>query len=1100
MERTCTSDDERFRRALDGVAARRRFAALRGFVSVVAAVLLALLALLHLLHRAAAGWEPLPLVSFALFWGGAAWAVWRAPGLLSVRSRMWLASEIDDRTGLKGLTGAALEFGQGGGRVDVYSGFLRGETIRRAGRELRGIDAGRLFCDLGRPAWGVAGLAAGAVLLVLVSVTGGGDGGVLEAISDPMIYFERRGGVNLVVTTGDRTMLAGGAVRCEAVNFGAPGGTVDLRVSSVPGVWKRIEIAPETISAGGIEVAAYRHLFDDVQEDFSYRFEYEGVRTREHRITVIHRPVINRLGAVICFPSYTGTPPETVSTLAGRMHAAIGSRVELVGETSKRVLEGRIDFARARDLPIAPVPGGFSGSFVVTGDDTFFVSIVDTAGLSNERRIRYPVVALEDGPPVIEILSPEDGAYLPLSMETRLEYEAGDDYGLSAVRLFYLREGKDEEFAARGIPLPYGAHVRDVEDSYAWSLSALGLFPGDAVLYYLEAADNNAVAGPAVGRTETRRLVVPSLGDLYESISEREALRRDGFDHIQEESCGIRRDLAKLLDEYKSRGTLDWSRRREAEGLLERHEELMQRIRGAGDELGETLEQLERNRATSQEIGEKLAEIRDLLERMGSERLLDAMERFRERLGRLSPEELAGAMKELDMDMEDLAKRLERTAELLRRIMREERLEELVRRMESMLAEQRDIRDSEESGEDLAGRQRELLERMEDLDRDLGGFEEDTGGPVPGWEEMLEGFDMDELAAEMKRAMDGLRKNDRESAKRSQGEAMDDMLSLYTALARFQFGLDMQTNAETARRLSLAARRLVEISKRQEEALDEYASAAGRAERQLVIREAIRAVRDRLYATAKETMSVSNAVFLHLGRALAESGNIIERLEQRGGGGAADGTGRICESLNMAAVELLRASSAAGSCGGGGIQGMMRSLTHGQLSIDEALRQMLGEEGGAWSEEERARMARIAAEQRRLEELLEEINRDVSETDRMLGRLDDLGEEMAEIAKRLEEGDLDEELLEREERILSRMLESQRSLSRRDYKDERRSRTAADIRAAESGAASEGRDEAAMILEMIRKGMRERGPAEYEDLIRRYFRALARKVREGKWE
>jgi hypothetical protein len=32
---------------------------------------------------------------------------------------------------------------------------------------------------------------------------------------------------------------------------------------------------------------------------------------------------------------------------------------------------------------------------------------------------------------------------------------------------------------------------------------------------------------------------------------------------------------------------------------------------------------------------------------------------------------------------------------------------------------------------------------------------------------------------------------------------------------------------------------------------------------------------------------------------------------------------------------------------------------------------------------------------------------------------------------------------------------------------------------------------------MIQRGMREKGPAEYEELIRRYFRALSEKAREG---
>jgi len=148
------------------------------------------------------------------------------------------------------------------------------------------------------------------------------------------------------------------------------------------------------------------------------------------------------------------------------------------------------------------------------------------------------------------------------------------------------------------------------------------------------------------------------------------------------------------------------------------------------------------------------------------------------------------------------------------------------------------------------------------------------------------------------------------------------------------------------------------------------------------------------------------------------------------------------------------------------------------------------------SMEDRATMARLAAEQRKLEELLEQIVEESRGAGELLGRLDDITEEMEEVARRLEEGELDSELLQREERILSRMLESQRSLHRRDYKKERVGTTAGDVRALGSGKLEGELDRREMLLKMIRRGMREKGPAEYEELIRMYFRALSRKVRD----
>ena len=111
------------------------------------------------------------------------------------------------------------------------------------------------------------------------------------------------------------------------------------------------------------------------------------------------------------------------------------------------------------------------------------------------------------------------------------------------------------------------------------------------------------------------------------------------------------------------------------------------------------------------------------------------------------------------------------------------------------------------------------------------------------------------------------------------------------------------------------------------------------------------------------------------------------------------------------------------------------------------------------------------------------------------GEVDDLAEEMRRAAEEIGRGELDRELLERQERIVGRMLESQRALERRGYSRERRSETAGDVPAAAAPPLAPGADGTEAILELIRSAMRERGPVAYEDLVREYFRALSRKVR-----
>ena len=104
--------------------------------------------------------------------------------------------------------------------------------------------------------------------------------------------------------------------------------------------------------------------------------------------------------------------------------------------------------------------------------------------------------------------------------------------------------------------------------------------------------------------------------------------------------------------------------------------------------------------------------------------------------------------------------------------------------------------------------------------------------------------------------------------------------------------------------------------------------------------------------------------------------------------------------------------------------------------------------------------------------------------------MDRIIEEMEEVIRDLEGGVLNEQTLRNQERILSRMLDAQRSVNSRDYEKKRRSVTAEDVFSNVPDGA-DARRTSQMLREEIRRAMALKAPGEFEDLIRLYFRALA---------
>jgi cation diffusion facilitator CzcD-associated flavoprotein CzcO len=135
-------------------------------------------------------------------------------------------------------------------------------------------------------------------------------------------------------------------------------------------------------------------------------------------------------------------------------------------------------------------------------------------------------------------------------------------------------------------------------------------------------------------------------------------------------------------------------------------------------------------------------------------------------------------------------------------------------------------------------------------------------------------------------------------------------------------------------------------------------------------------------------------------------------------------------------------------------------------------------------------MEQLAARQEAIRRGLEEAQKSQQEGD-LLGRLDEAKRDMEEVAKKLQEGRLDTDLTERQNRILSRLLDAQRSVNRREFDDQRESRTGEDAaRPSPPPLARALLEPKARAERDLLRARAERYPAEYRDLVESYLRRL----------
>ena len=172
-----------------------------------------------------------------------------------------------------------------------------------------------------------------------------------------------------------------------------------------------------------------------------------------------------------------------------------------------------------------------------------------------------------------------------------------------------------------------------------------------------------------------------------------------------------------------------------------------------------------------------------------------------------------------------------------------------------------------------------------------------------------------------------------------------------------------------------------------------------------------------------------------------------------------------------------------------GFMQRLEQLSGQQQGINQGTRSL-----GGLTQEQAAALSRLAGEQAAARRSLEELAREAAgagELSKLLGDLTRIAQEMREVQTDLATGAVNPETLQMQERILSRLLESQRSLRERDFERRRRAEsgvTRARPRPAELDAGTaEGRDR---LRRDLLKALEEGYARDFQALIRKYFQVL----------
>ena len=976
-------------------------------------------------------------------------------------------------------------------------------------------------------------------------------------ILSPNITFSRPTPFEIRVDPGDIEVIKGDSVVISANIFGfvsgtdAPTSIAEALSESSPSLSLEFVYSGEARSHSQLMEAdrleGYSFTFEGVRQSLSYLVEGGGVRSHRYTITVVERPLVQRLNIKLSYPRYTRLPVQDLETNVGDIAALAGTQATLeLALGGAEVKSGAIVFSTGKSQPLDLDGTRASASVLITTHIDYWFELVSSDGVENVDPITYTIHLEEDALPTIAFNYPDPQSEINEDALAPFAVRFSDDYGFSSITLSArLAESRfdspQEEFTSIQIPLEQ-RYLLDQILEHAWDLrtdTGFDPIPGDIIEYFVTVWDNDNVSGFKSASTPTYTVRFPSLAEQYEQLDLAEDDTENQLEILVDEAREIREQFEKLKEDLRRKPESDWQDERRLEQLQQRQEEMESSVEDISEGIQEIIEAMNQNDLVSDETIDMFQELREVVDEVNSPELMEALRDLEEAMQQMDLSKIQQNLEEFEFNEKLYKDRLERALELFKNLRLQQDLEEAEKRAQDLvdledrieeetaeLQNEKNRQDSANPPEDgrrpevepesnsedsdrLAAEQDQAASDMEALEKKLEEIrkrmEDLNSGPTEKMQNLEEDTLDRELPKQMQQNAEDIRNQEFEKAQSNQQKMQEQLGQLQGQLGQMRqnmSGQQMQMNM-TGLRASLED--ILTLSERQEALRLEVADMRSESPRlresaqdQVELSEGLTIVADSLQQLSRKIPQMSRDVQQQSGDALREMGSAVAALSDRSSRRATGHQKGAMTHLNELALilsglldQMMNSQASSGS--GMSMEQLMEQLQNmgeQQEQLNDQIQQLLNDQqGNRLTNDMVERMRQLGSQQDQIRRDLKKINRDRAARNKLLGDLNRLAEQMQESVQELMQNRTSRQLMQRQRQILTRLLEASKSLQEKGKEKERQSRTGTDLnrRSPSELTSTEQVDE---LRRELFRALESGYASDFEQLIRRYFELL----------
>jgi hypothetical protein len=818
----------------------------------------------------------------------------------------------------------------------------------------------------------------------------------------------------------------------------------------------------------------FSYTFKTLQKSKKFRLVAGKFKTEEYTINVFPKPVILDFSTEIRYPAYLDRKVELLEN-TGDLLLPEGTSVKWRFYT-KDVEMISLRFDNEVKSGIKKTGNVFEYESAFSKNQKYVIKATNQFVLKPDS-LSFTITVIPDLIPSITVNQAND-TLLP----SRLYFQGviKDDYGFSKLSLNYsvLRTDDTTKKEIKVENLPFNKNVNQQSFYYSVDIKQIEVNPGEEIQYYFEVCDNDALHGGKCSRTGffTYKALTPE--EIEKLASQKEKDITKSLESALKESRQIQKQIEELNRKLNEKTTLTWQDKKQIEDLLQKEKNIKETLEKVQAENIQKNNFEEQYNQSDSAVIEKQNQLNELFNQVMDDEMKKMVEELKTLLDKIDKNQVTQMLEKMKMSNKDLEKQLDRSLEIFKQLEFDKELTETIEKLKKLSEQQQALSEKTESKSEnkaqMQEEQKEIGKQFDEVKKKMDELEEknqslEEPNQLPNTDEKQKEIDQN-----LEQSKQSIEKNEKKEAANSQKKASKGMSSMAQQLEDMQNESDAEQTAEDYEMLRQILENLVRISFNQEDLMERTKQInrndpkyLNLIKEQNDIKDDMAMVEDSLNELAKRQIMIKPFIMREVSAINRNMEETVKSMNDRNIQIAASKEQYIMTSVNNLALMLDESlkkmesemnsqcnrpgKSSCNKPGGKGGKKSIKSLRQMQEQLNKQMqglkgelesqqKQSQGQKGSGGNRQMSEKLARMAAEQEAIRNEMKKYQDQMNEQGiKPNGQLNDAMLKMEQTEKDLVNKRILQETLNRQQEILTRLLESEKADLQREQEEKRQS-------------------------------------------------------------